>query len=217
MASFAKIWTTIFSDPDFLALPLNARGLYLQMVVKCKDQADDGRYFSRNITAMGQDFGCEKRTASKNLVKLVENNLGAYVISDNGVVEVILLKYKEYQEIDTKGFNKVNGKIPVKLPPIRPDHTIPNKIRPEPTISEAKGEPIKHYKLTVKAYEKYKRLYPKIDHELELIKADDWVDEKPEKRTPTERGVSRFIGNWFKNATDYSPLPATTFEGVRKV
>ena len=138
MAGYVKIWTQLTDDPKFLCLSMNERGGLLQLMIQTKKQRDNGRIFTRNMSALAQDWACEMRTARKVLVKLQEIGWCSFEKHPDNTLEITLHNYREFQEIDTKEMVKRNRISPVKLQPLRPDQTKPNQTRAEHSINPHK-------------------------------------------------------------------------------
>ena len=85
------------NNPEFLSLSGNGRGMYLQLILACKDQRDDGLVSYRNVAAFGHDMGMERSTCKRLLLILAENKLATHEIRSNGIVEVKLANYKWWQ------------------------------------------------------------------------------------------------------------------------
>jgi len=100
--AYLKIWTTVLHNGKLLPLTLSERGFYLWLLVMCKEQRDDGRVFCRSYAALGQNCGCDLRTARKILGKLSEVCLLKYTVVDGGMIVIEIPNYKEWQELEIK-------------------------------------------------------------------------------------------------------------------
>lgn len=130
MAGYVKIWTTLLSNQAFLSLSASQRGLYLQLLIRCKEQRDDGVVCYRNVAALGSACGCDRKTAGKSLGKIAEKSLCTYTIEPSGVVTVIIPKYKKWQNLTAKEVVEKPRKNRRKIPPLRPDQTRPKQTNP---------------------------------------------------------------------------------------
>jgi hypothetical protein len=104
------------------------RGLFLQLLVECKRQLDDGYVRVRDRAALGSLGGCDRKTSGKSLGILAEKSLCTYEENGSGGIVIHIPNYLEWQGIDVKGVREKSRKNPTKIPPLRPD-----KIRPDKT------------------------------------------------------------------------------------
>jgi len=119
MAGYVKVWTTISDNDKFLSLSLIQRGAYLQLLISAKKGRDDGTIYYRDWTALGSDWGCDRKTSGKILGILQEKSLCTYTQNSDGVIQVEITNYKRWQEIDVKGVREKPRKSPGKIPPLR--------------------------------------------------------------------------------------------------
>ena len=134
MAGYVKIWTNMKSDEAFLALSAIQRGIFLQCILTCKTQDDNGYVRYRNMSAAGSDWGCERRTAGKSLGKIRDFSLVEFSISENGTLVIFIPNYVKWQEFTAKevasNSRQKTGKIPEKsrlLNQTRPDQSRPEQ------------------------------------------------------------------------------------------
>lgn len=135
MAGYLKLWTTLRTNRTFLSLKLNARGLYIQLLLICKDQRDDGQVWYKNAAEMSQSCGCDPRTLVKLLQALSINAvemLIEYNINADGTVVVNIPNYIEWQQLDAKTVQQKSSRAPTKLQPLRPDQTKAKQTIPSP-------------------------------------------------------------------------------------
>ena len=138
MAGYAKMWTTIRHNKEFLSLSLHERGAFLQLIVAAKDQGDNGIINYRNIAAMGHDLGCNFQTGDKIVTKLKQICNWGYTKNDDGTVSVKIPNYKKWQELGVAELLQNRYKSVTKMQPLRPDQTKPDYTKPEQTIEPHK-------------------------------------------------------------------------------
>ena len=109
MAGYVKIWTDIENDSWFISLNGNERGLWLQMIVYCKNHGDSGEIFLRNISHCATTFGFDRATMGRMLRKFAENERIELQL-DSKPVRIKLLKYKYWQELSLKEFKQMESK-----------------------------------------------------------------------------------------------------------
>lgn len=117
MAGYVKIWTTLRNNTEFLSLSMSQRGMYLQLILACKEQRDDGTVCFRNVAGLGSACSCERSTAGKTLRILAEKSLLTYTQNNTGVLTIILPNYKHWQDIDVGKVREKSRKISGKIPP----------------------------------------------------------------------------------------------------
>ena len=100
--AYLKIWTTVLHNSKLLPLTLSERGFYLWLLVMCKEQRDDGQVFCRSYAALGQNCGCDLRTARKILGKLSQVCLLTHTVDEGGMIVIEIPNYKEWQELEVK-------------------------------------------------------------------------------------------------------------------
>jgi len=134
MAGYLKLWTTLRTNRTFLSLKINARGMYLQLLLACKDQRDDGQVWYKNVAELSQSCSCDARTTVKLLQALSINAaemLITYNINADGTVVIDIPNYIRWQQLDVKEVQQKRRKGATKLQPTRPDQTRLEQTRPE--------------------------------------------------------------------------------------
>lgn len=70
MAGYPKIWTTLWTSPQFRALKGNARGFLMQLILWCKHERDDGLILAESYSKLGSETGYSRQTVARLLSKL---------------------------------------------------------------------------------------------------------------------------------------------------
>lgn len=63
--SFAKLWMNLWQDEWFLSLNALSRSVFIQLILWCKDNRDDGTVLFVSWRSMGQTFGCDHKTVKR--------------------------------------------------------------------------------------------------------------------------------------------------------
>ena len=71
MAGYVKLWTTVYSSREYLSLSGLERGIFLQLIILCKLQRDDGQIVVENYSQLGHLLAVERRTCARVVSKLV--------------------------------------------------------------------------------------------------------------------------------------------------
>ena len=136
MAGYVKIWTAILSDEKFLSLSALERGVFLQLIVSCKSQGDDGYVRVRSVAGVGLMCGCDRSTSAKCLRKFAEISLCQIATTQYGGVEIYIPNYLKWQEVtvnDMVGNNRKN------LRKINEKSTLLDQSRPEQTRADTEN------------------------------------------------------------------------------
>jgi hypothetical protein len=161
MAGYVKIWTTIRTNQEYLTLPGNAKGVYLQLLVAVKDQSDNGTILYRNMTALGLDCGYDRRTIDKIVTTLYRACLLTFETGHKGEVVITIPNYREWQELDVKGVRRKRDKNVTKIPPLRLDQTRLDQTRPDHWSVRKKSAPNSEHKLAIEYFvKKHDEFYP---------------------------------------------------------
>ena len=124
MAGYAKIWTDIYNDEWFIKLSCNGRGLWLQMIVYCKHNGDNGEIFLKNTSFCAQLFGIDRATLMQLLRKFADCGRIDTITTTNPL-RIKIVKYKYWQELTVKDAKKLDNQK------MTPDQTTPEHSRPE--------------------------------------------------------------------------------------
>lgn len=145
MAGYVKVWTTISDNDKFLSLSLIQRGAYLQLLISAKKGRDDGTIYYRDWTALGSDWGCDRKTSGKILGILREKSLCTYTQNSDSVIQIEIANYKHWQEIDVKGVREKPRNSPGKIPPLKANQSKPKHTKPEHTSADNPPEPVDEF------------------------------------------------------------------------
>lgn len=197
MAGYVKIWTTIRTNHEFLSLSLSERGIYLQLIIIAKDQRDDGKIAAK-MSGLCSDCGCDVRTLSKSLTKLSQKCMLTFKKSDEGVVEVKLPNYKQWQEFTVNEVISRERKNVTNMRPTRPEQTKPDQTRAEQGEKELLQ--LSTLKIRSSYFEELCKEFPTVDHEEELKCANLHRESKPPKGKGNDH---LFLRNWFKNSIKF--------------
>lgn len=193
MAGYVKIWTTIRTNHEFLSLSLSERGIYLQLIIIAKDQRDDGKIAAK-MSGLCSDCGCDVRTLNKSLTKLSQKCMLTFKKSDEGVVEVRLPNYKQWQEFTVNEVVSRERKNVANMRPTRAEQSKPDQTRAEQGEKELLQLSI--LKIRVSYFRELCKEFPTVDHQEELKCADLYRQSKPGKGKGNDH---LFLRNWFKN------------------
>lgn len=98
MASYVKLWTTIYNDSWYKSLNSSQRGIWLGLIVYAKLHDDTGHLSFKDWTDAGSSLGCDGKTARKTLGKFrqdgkidLKEEYGCYIIH--------ITNYKTYQQL----------------------------------------------------------------------------------------------------------------------
>lgn len=197
MAGYVKIWTTIRTNPEFLSLSLSQRGIYLQLIIIAKDQRDDGKIVAK-MSGLCSDCGCDARTLNTTLTKLSQKCMLDFKKTDEGVVEVKLPNYKQWQEFTVNDVIRRKSKNVANMCPTRAEQSKPDQSRAEQEEKELLQ--LSTLKIKIYYYDNLCKEFPTVDHEEELRCAELYRQSKPGKGKGNDH---LFLRNWFKNAIKF--------------
>ena len=131
MAGYPKIWTSLLSEDWFVPLSLNAKGLYLWLILEAKRQGDTGRVVLTGWSSLANQVIADRSTVA-NIVRNFQQ-MGKVAIAEKSarLLTIEIANYRKYQ--DLKGFgdssNRVEKSAAHEHQPdqTRPDQTKPNK------------------------------------------------------------------------------------------
>ncbi len=114
------------------------RGCYLQLLLLCKDGADNGHLCYKNVTELSVLLSIDVRTTRKVVTFLRQNCCINVPKSTDGLFRIFVPKYVFYQELDARDHAKHIQTKDVDSPPksVLPDQTILNQTRPDQSKSE---------------------------------------------------------------------------------
>ena len=87
---------------------------------------------------MGSLWGCDRKTCGKVLGNLAEKSLCTYSKNEDGVITILLPKYKYWQDLDVKTLREKSGKFGGKIPPLRAEHTKAEQSKAKQSILSGK-------------------------------------------------------------------------------
>ena len=136
MAGYLKLWTTLLSNEAYVSLPATAKALYYHVLLRAKEQRDDGTLVARSEHALGMEVGMDRRTCSKMLTKLHAVCLLSVSKNDLGAITIEIPNYKHWQNLDVKGLRQSVDKSRGRFPPTRAEQSRPEQSRPEQSSGE---------------------------------------------------------------------------------
>jgi len=101
-SGYPKIWTTILHEDWFVSLSCTQRGIYLQLLLMCKDRGDNGTFSSRSYAALASDLGTDRRTLAYVLDIFVAMSRLSYTHGDKKTIVVHIPNYLKWQGIEQK-------------------------------------------------------------------------------------------------------------------
>ncbi len=132
------------------------RGCYLQLLLLCKDGADNGHLCYRNVMELSVLFSIDRRTTYKVLTFLSQNCCINVEYEDSGMVNIFIPKYKFYQDLDAKSHAKHIASKRAK-PPRK--SALLNQTKPDQTRPVGGAPSGDHQTAIDYFYEKYKDHY----------------------------------------------------------
>ena len=112
------------------------RGCYLQLLLLCKDGADNGHLCYKNVTELSVLLSIDVRTTRKVVTFLEHNSCINAPECAEGLFRLFIPKYKFYQELDAKDHAKHIQSKAAKSPPKR---VLPDQTRPDSKPDQTKG------------------------------------------------------------------------------
>lgn len=112
MAGYPKIWTSLLCADWFVQLPLQAKGLYLWLILEAKNQSDSGVVVYRNISEFSNRVGAFRSTVEKILRNFAK--LGKITLKNEHGGPLIIelpnyIKYQQLRELKQPCDNPVSG------------------------------------------------------------------------------------------------------------
>jgi hypothetical protein len=209
MAGYPKIWTTLLSEPWFAPLSLNAKGVYLLLLLEAKKQGDSGDVVFTGWSSLAQYLGGDRSTVA-NIVRKFQQ-IGKVIVVEKSarLLHLKIANYRKYQDVKNYRPN-IGDDQALRENPQQPDRSEPNNLITE---AEEPGQPPEppteddspilfagSYKLSEltkipqSKFEKLKEAYPKLDLNSLLKEADLYWMGKAGKRKDHYRA---FL-NWIK-------------------
>jgi DNA-binding transcriptional regulator YhcF (GntR family) len=102
MAGYVKIWTTLCNKPEFLCLSNSHRGIYLQLLLWCKNQGDSGILSAGSWSHFSTMLSCHPHTLRKAFSKLKQLCFLDWYETDEGAIVVKIPKYRYWQDLQAK-------------------------------------------------------------------------------------------------------------------
>lgn len=133
MAGYLKVWTSLRSNDGYLSLSGLCRGAYLQLLLWCKSQRDDGTVTASGWTQVGVELGVDRRTARHVCDKIAAKLLLTHDKNAQGVITIQFHNYKQWQEITVNEVLKKSRGSVQKCTPPRLDQTRLDQTRPDQT------------------------------------------------------------------------------------
>lgn len=99
MASYPKIWTSLLYADWFVQLPLQAKGLYLWLILEAKNQSDSGVVVCRNISELSHRVGAFRSTVEKILRNFEKLDKIILKSEHGGPLIIELRNYLKYQQL----------------------------------------------------------------------------------------------------------------------
>lgn len=147
MAGYPKIWTTLWSSPEFRALSGSERGVLMQLILWCKHERDDGLVLAESYANLGAQLGFSRQTASRMIVKLDAAGYIEVSKTDHEQLIIRLPMYDESQKLTAKEASKRRRNWPGQPSNMdgeksttRPEQTRADQSRPEKTAANPELE-----------------------------------------------------------------------------
>lgn len=99
MTGYPKIWTSLLYADWFVQLPLNAKGLYMWLILEAKNQCDTGVIVCRNISELSTRVGAFRSTVEKILRNFAKSGKITFKHQPNSPLIIELVNYKKYQTL----------------------------------------------------------------------------------------------------------------------
>ena len=113
--AYVKVWTTLISNEQWQKTPAGARGLFLQMLLNCKNNRDDGYIFAAKMLQLSSLFALDVRTFRKYAAILGANGYLSLTESASGI-SINIHHYVEWQEATVKDVVTKRRKDAAKMP-----------------------------------------------------------------------------------------------------
>lgn len=126
--SYVKTWTSIYSDQWFLELPLNARGVWLQLFPLAKLKGDTGAIIWTSFRHAASEIGCDGSTVRKILRDFDKLGKVSLKVHRKSVL-LEILNYHKYQQHKKAGASQACRKSAENSPPLSLDQLRPDQTR----------------------------------------------------------------------------------------
>jgi hypothetical protein len=147
MAGYPKIWTTLWTSPDFQGLPGTARGVLIQLIIWCKHERDDGLVLAKSYSNLSAQLGFSRQAVTRLIAKLVTECYIELSKTSSGQLMIRLPMYDESQRVTAKEMTKRRRKWTGKVsksdtlqPTTRPDQTRPDQSTPKEIAPVQNGQ-----------------------------------------------------------------------------
>jgi hypothetical protein len=142
MTGYPKIWTSLLYADWFVQLPLQAKGLYLWLILEAKNQTDTGIIVFTSMTELASRVGTNRMSAARILAKFVQIGKISLKREHNGPVVIEVNNYRKYQQLRLLNLNP-------ETPVSRVENRRLNQTRPE------------YKEIMVDGFKRIQRLCPK--------------------------------------------------------
>jgi len=129
MAGYPKIWTSLLSEEWFAPLSLNAKGLYLWLILEAKRQGDTGRIISTGCASLAQQVVADRSTVANILRKFQQMGKIKLDESKTRLLIIELCNYRKYQEL--ANYHANSG---------RAENSAPAKHKPDQTNNQTNNQ-----------------------------------------------------------------------------
>lgn len=131
------------ADPWFKSLTCNERGLFLQLLIICKETLDNGHVIVSSFTELGARCGLHRTTCAKIAAKFDTTRTVVMSKDRHGSIDIYIPKYLEYQEMTTKDVVKMmRSNVEKPTPKSRqPEQSKPKQTKPNHSITRKPREP----------------------------------------------------------------------------
>ena len=134
---YVKIWTAMKRNPEFLKMNCLERGAWLQLLLECKDQDDNGYVRAKSVPNLAALLALNRQTCSRLCQKWHDDKI-IEVSTLDGMVQILICNYHKWQQAtagEVRGFLlKSSQKSHVPKNKISlPDQTRPNQTKAEQT------------------------------------------------------------------------------------
>lgn len=111
MAGYPKIWTTLLSEDWFVPLSLNAKGLYLWLIIEAKRQGDTGAVMLTGWSSLAEQVQANRQTVADIVRKF--HHIGKVLIVEKRarVLHLQIANYDKYQTLKTYSPRRVSQKL----------------------------------------------------------------------------------------------------------
>ena len=114
--AYAKIWTACYIDEWFLSLNCLERGVWLQLIITAKMQADTGQICYKNVASLSAHLGIDYRSLTKMLQKCIDH-VKIELLSENKFANFEIVNYGYWQGLKDFKDWKNNTNMSAKMSP----------------------------------------------------------------------------------------------------